>query len=130
LFSIMAQSLSAIIFTAPLIFGVFGSFSVVALFANIFVVPTIPLVMLYGMVWTCIASITPFGMEVFVTALGWPLWLVLEYIIRCVEFFSSVPFASLFWGDSVMRWAVVAISYGILAVTLIWYHRKRRLYYR
>jgi competence protein ComEC len=89
--SILATS-AAIVMTTPLIIYQFGRFSVVALVVNILILFVIPLVMALGFLSVLVSLIFfPLGQ-----LLAWLTYLGLHYIILVTEFFSQLPFASLF----------------------------------
>ncbi|GEM_PF-4747460 len=133
--NIAFQTISAMVFTTPLIFLTFGTISLIALVANILIVPVIPSIMIYGMTWMGIAIIGERAMMLGVAwvepvsiTLGWPLWLLLEYVIRCVESLSRIPFASISFQVTPLHWVVVMCIYVSMIPFFIFFQRKRRLY--
>lgn len=81
---ILSTTVAALLFTYPLIFWHFGQFSLIALMANLLVLPFIPWAMGLGFLSVILQS----------EILGWFAWLVLTYIIKVAEILSSLPYAS------------------------------------
>lgn len=79
-----AMTLASQIFTLPVVIINFGRFSLVSILANLFVLPFVPLAMLFGLASVFLGSF--FGFFGF---------LFLEIIIIFVNFFASFPFASI-----------------------------------
>lgn len=84
------QTLSAFIATAPLIAGVFHTFSLVAIPANLLIVPLVPITMAVGFAWGVTALIVH-GWIIDLLAL--PASALLNTIITLAQFFSHLPFA-------------------------------------
>ncbi len=83
-FRILAMTLSAQVFTLPILIYNFGYVSFVAPITNILIVPLLPFIMglgfifaLGGVIWSGLGWV-----------LSWPSWLLLTYIIKIVESFS------------------------------------------
>lgn len=83
----LGVTLSAIIWTSPITVGSFGTFSLIAPLVNMIVLPFIPIIMLLGFVLIGIAFL---GIDVFV--LDYIIWLLLNFVIKVIEFFGSLPF--------------------------------------
>lgn len=86
----LISTLAAIIMTLPLILFQFGWLSIVAPLVNILILWIIPWIMIAGAVVVALSfvSVTLAHMLGFVGYIG------MEYIIRVVQFFAHVPFAS------------------------------------
>jgi competence protein ComEC len=84
---ILALSLSAQIFTLPILIYNFSYFSLVSLLSNILIIPFLPFLMIFG-----------FLSGIFFTFLGklfsFPAFFLLEYIKIVVNFLSSFSFSS------------------------------------
>lgn len=83
--NLLAITLSAQIFTLPILIYNFGYFSLVAPLTNILIVPLLPYIMGLGFI---------FGLAgIIFQPLGWllslPLWLLLSYIIKIIDLFSQ-----------------------------------------
>jgi competence protein ComEC len=98
-------TISAIILTAPLILFTFGRISLVAPITNILILPVIPLAMGLGFAAVIFGLINLGAGQVF----GWLVWLVLSYIIKVVEIFSGIPWASLDIGR--INWWILVLFY-------------------
>jgi len=80
----MASTLSAIIFTMPIILLNFHRFSLVAPIVNVLILPVIPWIMLVGFIQVLAAFIwLPLGQVV-----GWGSWALIEYVLRVAKLFS------------------------------------------
>jgi competence protein ComEC len=115
--SVLIETLSAEIMTLPLILMTFSQLSVIALAANVLVVPLVPLAMLLS----AVAGVT--GMLVPQIA-GWfalPARLLLTYMLDIVHMLANIP--------SVLIHRAISLSYMlviyavVLAVVLITYRK-------
>ncbi len=123
---VVAQTLSAMLFTAPLIIAVFQTFSVVGFFANILVVPVIPFIMAIGFGWSTVAAasfalggIFSFSFQSFVSFLALPVYGFLSYCIQTASFFASLPYASIALDPGSWTPAFLLCSYAAVAL-LVW----------
>lgn len=78
----ISQSFAAFLPVAPIIFFHFRTFSLIGPFANLLVLPTIPLIMLFGFI-SLVASYIFFPLAQILAA---PAWVLLEGIQKFVEF--------------------------------------------
>lgn len=89
--TILSMTVSAQVFTLPILLLSFGKISLVATITNILVLPVLPFILgagfaagLAGMIWQ---------------SLGWlfslPVWLMLTYVAEIVHWFSLLPLASI-----------------------------------
>jgi competence protein ComEC len=106
-------TISAIVLTLPLILYNFGRISFIAPFANILILPVIPLTMALGSV-AVLGGIIYSGLG---QAFGWLAWLTLSYIIKAVEFLAAIPWASGEVGK--IHWIFLIIFY-LLIGWFIW----------
>jgi competence protein ComEC len=83
-------SLSAQITTMPLIIYNFGRLSLIGPLANLLVLPILPYMMIWGFSAMFLELIAP-GTHYFF----WPVWLILTYLIKVVEFLALIPYAAL-----------------------------------
>jgi len=79
---IMAMTISAQIFTLPLLISSFGYFSIISLLSNIAVLPITPLLMALGILVPILGIIVAI-----------PCSLLLSYLMWVVDFSSRIPFA-------------------------------------
>ena len=115
----LSATLSAQVFTWPILIYNFGYISLVSLITNILIVPILApltvLIFLFGLVSM------PFYF------LGWifylPVWLGLAYLVKIIDIFSSIPFASL--GMENIHWLWLLVSYLILILGLVVWRLKK-----
>lgn len=119
LMPLVIESGCAQIMTAPLIAHIFGETSLIALPANMVIVPLVPLAMLLsliagltGMVWSQLAA-----------WLAWPARVLLEYMLEMCDLLSRVPHALL--GLAVPLWGML-LAYGLLVSVCAWLWWKTR----
>lgn len=105
---IFIETLSAQITVLPLLIYLFGAVSLISPFANIAVLVAVPYAMAVGFAAGALGFISP----LFSAVAGWIAWGVLEYQLRTIVLFASVPFASIRIG----AWAAgpLVIIYGVL----------------
>ncbi len=119
---VVVETLSAQLLTAPIILFIFGQFSLLALPANVLIVPLIPLAMLLTFAAGAIGIVAP--------ALGglvaWPATVLLGYMTELIGFMARVPWASVPVTISVIGMVAVYVGLFLLSV-LLW--RKTKLRY-
>ncbi|MFN7160437.1 MAG: ComEC/Rec2 family competence protein [Candidatus Gracilibacteria bacterium] len=117
----LLMTLSAQIFTTPIMLYYFQSFSIIAPIANLFITPWIPLLMLVSFI-TLVLSYIPFaGPFVFLGAEAANL--LTKFLITLTHLFASIPYASVTIDFLQSIWMCVLIY--ILLGVLIWYLRTR-----
>ncbi|MDD4606946.1 MAG: ComEC/Rec2 family competence protein [Patescibacteria group bacterium] len=89
--SSITMTLSAQVFTLPLIVLSFGNLSVISPIANVLILPVVPLIMMLGLGASLIGLISLKIAQI----LFWPVWLLLTYIIKIVTWFGELNFSSL-----------------------------------
>ncbi|MDD4990209.1 MAG: ComEC/Rec2 family competence protein [Candidatus Pacebacteria bacterium] len=88
---LVATALSAQVFTLPLLIYSFGSISLVGLLVNILIVPLLPAIMVFGIIFLIGALIyNPLGV-----VLAWPVSILLFLTVWLIEIFSKIPFSVL-----------------------------------
>jgi competence protein ComEC len=87
---VVLETMSAQIFTLPIIAYIFGQYSPIALLANVLILPLIPLAMLLTFIAGLIALV---GVGV-APIVGFPAQLVLSYMTSVVDWLSTWPIAS------------------------------------
>ncbi len=98
------ETSAAQIMATPLIVFTFGDVSLVALFANIAVVPLIPL----AMIGTFMAGVTYLALPALAAWLAIPGQIILSYIVSVTQFFASPT------------WAKINISIGAIGLGLLY----------
>ncbi len=118
---VLAMTLSAQVFTLPILIYNFGYMSAVAPLTNVLIVPILPFIMglgflfgLAGMIFQSLGWI-----------LSWPVWLLLTYLTKLVDWFSQIPFASLTIEN--LHWIWLIIAYLILGYITWRLNKKSRL---
>lgn len=120
---IIGETLSAQLYTAPIILVMFGTFSNVALLANILVLPLVPLAM--GMV--AITGLAALWLPMFAGVMAWPTQALLQYMTMVVDSLAAVPWAATEWQ---VNWQAAAAMYVVLAIVTTWLYRLSTVEYR
>jgi competence protein ComEC len=114
--SILAMSLSAQVFTLPILIYSFGRISLVAPLTNILVLPFLPFIIILGFLSAFFGIFSHFLALIFV----FPCWLLLSYLLKIAEAFSCFAFSSIHLKIS---WLWLIIFYLVLGF-LIWHWKK------
>ncbi|MCX6779078.1 MAG: ComEC/Rec2 family competence protein [Candidatus Magasanikbacteria bacterium] len=117
---IILTTLSAIIFTTPLVIYTFGKFSVIAPLANLLILPVVPLAMLLGFV-SLFAAIVYLPLGQF---LAYGTWVVLSYIIKVAEFLASWKLAAI---NLIMPGWLMILLYGCLIYFVYADYKKEKI---
>lgn len=113
----LAGSLAAIVLTLPIVLWQFGSVSLVAPFANFFVLPLLPLMLFYVLVLLPVAWVfLPLA-----KFLALPLYAGSVYVLEIISLFASLDFASVPVPFSRAIAVITAICLVLLSVA---YFRK------
>jgi competence protein ComEC len=111
--STLAATLSAQIFTLPILIYNFGRLPVTSPLTNILIVPTISFVTISGFIFSLSGLVFyPLGQ-----ILSWPAWFLLTYITKVIDFSSKIPFATLEIKDIPWFWLVV---FYLILIFFIW----------
>lgn len=86
---ILAMTLSAQIFTLPILIYNFGKISLVALLSNVLVVPVLPFVMVLAFL-VALISLFSFSLALF---LSFPCQILLSYLVGVINFLAKQPWA-------------------------------------
>lgn len=116
------QTLSAFIATAPLIAGVFHTFSLVAIPANLLIVPLVPITMAVGFAWGVSAFIIHGWL---IDLLALPASALLGAIIALAQFFSYLPFAQVPVPLSASHSIILIVGGYLLLGVLVMIARRR-----
>lgn len=116
---IVGETIAAQIATLPILAFAFGIVSNVALFANVLILPLVPL----AMIFVFIAGIGSIVHPVMGEILALPATFLLEYMIRVAEFFSSLSWAQT---EISVGLAGVCLAYVGLIVACIYMKRRTR----
>jgi len=113
----LAATISAQVFTIPVLLYNFDRLSLIAPIANILVLPVVPPLMLFGFLSGTVALIS----EVIALPLVWLSWLMLTYIIKVTEWLASIPLASFTVSDFHII-GVVIYYLCLLSLLVIYYN--------
>ncbi len=111
-----ALTLSAQVFTIPIILYNFHRLSLIAPLVNVLVLPTIPFVMIVGFIGTIAGFVVTFLGQI----INWVSWALLTYIIKVAEFLAKLPLASLEFKPQIF---ILILYYFLLAIFLVWQSR-------
>ncbi len=117
LLTVVLETLAAELMTLPLIMLSFGQLSLVALAANVLVVPLIPAAMLFSAVAMVAGSLVP----QMAGWLAWPAQILLTYMLDIVHLIASVP--SALTHPSISLASMVLLYGAIMLVLLAIRHR-------
>ena len=113
---ILGETTSAVIVTAPILISAFGQFSNVAVIANLFILPLVPLAMLL----TFIAGVGALAVPTLAGIIGTPASWLLSYMTSVAEYLSHLSWAA---STLEMPSVVVAVCYVILIAFCIYLWR-------
>lgn len=116
----LSATLAAQIFTLPILVYNFDRLSIVSTVTNILVLPAIPWAMGFGF----FAGLGLMTIPFFGTVLAWVAWVILEYVIRVIEFSSSLPLASV--DVSIPGW-IIPVYYLSLFIIFMYNKYRERL---
>lgn len=111
-FGLMLESLTAFVMTAPIIMHIFGQISLVALFANIIVVPMVPLAMVASVVAGLAGMFLPQVAGIF----AYPATFTMTAMLDIVNLFSRIPGAL---KNVELTASAMYFFYGILLLTIL-----------
>ncbi|MBI3888415.1 ComEC family competence protein [Candidatus Nomurabacteria bacterium] len=106
---IVSVTVSAYIFVFPFILYQMGNFSLVALPANVLILPFIPFTMMLGFI-TGFVGLVWYG---FAVPVGFVSYLFLHYELSVVSFFSNLPFAAFSFPDFPLTLTILIYAYFI-----------------
>lgn len=109
----LSVSTSAIAVTWPLTAYYFNTISFTGLLANLFALPSLPVIVITGGITGILGLITP----VLAQIVGWTAWLFTSYMTLVVNAFAAMPGAAIQagGGNAILVWSY----YPLLAATLL-----------
>ncbi len=110
----MAMNFAAQVFTLPILIYNFGYVSAVGILTNILVLPVVPLLIGFGLVFLLAGAVIP----LLGTILSFPAFFLLAYFNFVMEFFGKLPFSQLVLENVSPLWFLV------LYVPLLFFLRK------
>ena len=109
----VTMTMSAQVFTLPLIIFYFSRLSVIAPLTNILILPILPYLMTLGLLAAIVGIIfAPLSQILF-----WILWLFLTYIIKVSYFFTSFSFSYFDLGK--INWLIILVSYFLIILLIL-----------
>ncbi len=117
---LLGESVAAQIATAPIILLAFGQFSNVAIFSNIVILPFIP----FAMLLTFLTGLAGYVVPALASFVGWPAEVLLQAMIRVVEWSAGLSWAQSEWQ---FDWWHVGVWYVVLGA-LCWYVARKTKY--
>lgn len=115
---ILAMTISAQIFTLPILIYNFGYISLVAPITNILILPTLYWLIFFGFIFSMVGIFSPFLGQTFAL----PAYFFLAYLLKIVDIFSKIPFSYITLAN--IHWIFVPFSYCILALLVFYFHKK------
>jgi competence protein ComEC len=116
--SILSMTLSAQIFTLPILIYNFGYFSLVSPITNILVLPFLPWILGLGFLSGILGIFSQFLGQVF----SFFCQIFLSYVLRVIEFFSQ-PWA---FKTFKISWIWLIISYSFLGLITWWLNKRKK----
>jgi competence protein ComEC len=121
LVQILFETLAAYVMTLPLIVFIFGKLSVVALAANLLVVPLVP----FAMLFSAIAGIAGMVNPVFAAWLAIPAKLLLTYILDVAYWLSDLSFSQVLTELTTIQMITAYAIIGFFVMVLAARARRR-----
>lgn len=118
--TVLATTLSAHIFTLPIIIYNFGRVPLFSLLTNLLVLPIIYWIMIFGFAFVLLGSVWGLLARV----LSFPLWLLLTYFTEAMNLFSQ-PWAAKTIEN--IHWVWLVFSYAILSLLACHLNKKEKL---
>jgi competence protein ComEC len=115
---IFIATMAAQIAVLPLLLVYFGRLSLVSPLANLLVLILVPLSMFFGFLAGGIGMLWVFGGK----TIGWLVWSLLSLKLLLINFFASLPFASV---DFSWNWFLAIFYYFALVSLLIIFYRRK-----
>ncbi|MFH1461310.1 MAG: ComEC/Rec2 family competence protein [Patescibacteria group bacterium] len=113
---ILTMTLAAQLGALPLLIFHFGRLSLISPLANLLIVPLLPMIMVLGMILV-FAGLIWLGLA---NLVAWPAWLLLTYLIKVIDYSSSLPLAAIEFRNISI---IILISYYLILGWWVW-HRK------
>jgi competence protein ComEC len=118
--NIISITLSAQIFTLPILIYNFGYLSLVAPITNVLILPLLPFIMIFGFIFGLLGMFWQLLGWIF----SWPAWLLLTYLAKIVDWFSSQSFAYL---TLEISWVWLILLYLVLGLITWRLNEKQKL---
>jgi competence protein ComEC len=113
----LASTLSAQIFTFPILIYNFGQISLISPLSNVLILPILPTITILGFIFSFSGMI----FEAIGYFLSFPCWLLLSYLLKVVDFCSKIPYSFL---TLKVNFLFLLISYSILILLALYLNKK------
>ncbi len=117
LLDMLSVTITAQIFTLPIMIFNFGSVSLVAIITNILIIPVMPLILSFGFLFSIFASISKILGYIFYL----PTYILITYFLKVMEFFSQPWMAKTITNVS---WLWLLIFYAVI-IFFTWFINKK-----
>jgi competence protein ComEC len=117
----LSATISAQIFTFPILIYNFGQISITSPLTNILILPLMPFLTILGFIFSFIGIFWQGLAQI----LSWPAWFFIAYILKVIDVSSKIPFTSLVLKN--VHWGFLIISYAILGGFVFLLNQKRKL---
>lgn len=107
---VILETFAAQVATLPIMLGVFGQLSIVALLSNMMILPFIS----FGMLFTFIAGVGQLILPGVAHIIAFPAQLLLDYVVWAVNWTASFPWAQVQW--QMTPWGVALTYSGLIGV--------------
>lgn len=118
---VLAMTLAAQVFTLPILIYNFGYVPLLAPVTNVLIVPLLSFIMGLGFAFGLAGMVFQLLGWIF----SWPVWLLLTYIIKIVDWFSGFTFAFVTFEN--LHWVWLIIFYLILG-GFVWCYNNRSIW--
>jgi len=113
----LSSTLSAQIFTFPILIYNFGQISLISPLSNVLILPILPVITILGFIFSFFGIIfEPIGY-----LLSFPCWFLLSYLLKVVDFCSKIPHSFL---TLKVNFLFLLISYSILIPLALYLNKK------
>lgn len=116
---LVIETISAQIMTLPLIIFIFSRASLISFFANLIILPLVPV----GMLLTLIAGLSGMLIPAYAGWIAWPGLMVLHFDVVTIERLARVSWASK--SISMLPWQLIIFYASILSIQVIMYIKAK-----
>jgi len=113
--------LAAQLGTLPILIFHFGRLSLISPLANLLIVPLLSIIMIFGIILSFIGLIS-IGLAKIIAL---PVWLLLTYLIKVIDYLSSFPFAAYEFEN--ISW-IILLGYYFVLIFFIWNQNKKNVF--
>jgi competence protein ComEC len=114
---VFIETMSAVVWTLPLVAYVFGQYSPLSIIANVLILPLIPI----AMALTALAGITSIILPVGGAVIAWPAELILSYMTFITKRLAQLPMASV---EVKVSLTALVLSYLLLITSMLFLWRR------